>query len=85
MPKPADRSQSVLFEEMVEDSQVRLQEIEEQMTVLRQDVEQTRLRLEQEREQRVNVVLPKRFQVREVRVLPLALTYLVPAAAEDVR
>lgn len=81
----AEANQAVLFEEIVEDTQVRVQDIEEQMTVLRQDVEATRLRLEQERDQRINLVLPKRFQVREVRVLPLAATYLVPAAAEDVR
>ena len=34
---------------------------------------------------RTEIVLPKRFQIREVRVLPLALTYVVPATAEDVR
>jgi hypothetical protein len=48
-------------------------------------VEQTRLRLEQERDQRLHVVLPKRFEIREARVLPLALIYLVPAVAEDLR
>jgi len=31
----------------------------------------------------MKVVLPKRFQLREVRAL--ALVYLVPATAEDVR
>ena len=55
------------------------------MTVLRQDVERTRDLLEKERKHRTEIVLPKRFQIREVRVLPLALTYVVPATAEDVR
>ena len=64
---------------------MRLQEIEEQMAVLRQDVERTRDLLTRERDQRLKVVLPKRFKLREVRVLPLALTYLVPATAEDLR
>ena len=39
----------------------------------------------EERDKRLNEVLPKRFKLREVRVLPLALVYLVPATAEDVR
>ena len=52
---------------------------------LRQDVERTRELLTREQDNRLKVVLPKRFQLREVRVLPLALTYLVPATAEDIR
>jgi superfamily II DNA or RNA helicase len=81
----SDLDQPSLFEEFREDSKLRLQEIEEQMTVLRQDVNWTRDQLTRERDNRMNVVLPKRFKVREVRVLPLALTYLVPATAEDLR
>ena len=55
------------------------------MELLRQDVERTRELLTREKDHRLNVVLPRRFQLREVRVLPLALTYLVPATAEDLR
>ena len=55
------------------------------MELLRQDVERTRELLTGEQDQRLKVVLPKRFQLREVRVLPLALTYLVPATAEDLQ
>jgi hypothetical protein len=79
----ADAVQPALFEEMQVEAEFRLREIEEQMSVLRQDVERTRQLLTRERDTRINVLLPKRFQVREVRVLPLALTYLIPAAAED--
>jgi len=79
----AEAAQPVLFEEMQVDAEFRLREIEEQMSVLRQDVERTRQLLTRERDTRISILLPKRFQVREVRVLPLALTYLVPAAAED--
>jgi len=81
----AEAQQPMLFEEFEEEAKFRVQEIEEQMAVLRQDVERTREMLTKERDHRLNVVLPKRFQVREVRVLPLALTYLVPAKAEDMR
>jgi hypothetical protein len=81
----SELEQPTLFEEFREDSKAKLQEIEEQMTVLRQDVDRTRGQLTRERDNRLNVVLPKRFRVREVRVLPLALTYLVPATAEDLR
>ena len=61
------------------------QQIEEQIGVLRQDVERTRELLTRERDHRLKVVLPRRFKVREVRVLPLALEYLIPATAEDTR
>ena len=77
--------QPTLFEEMQEVTQVRVQEIEEQMGVLRRDVERTRELLTRERDHRLNVLLPKRFQLREVRVLPLAITYVVPATAEDLQ
>ena len=81
----AEATQPTLFEEIKEEAKFRVQELEEQMTVLRQDVERTRDLLEKERKHRTEIVLPKRFQIREVRVLPLALTYIVPATAEDVK
>ncbi len=81
--------QPTLFEEIQEGAKYRVQELEEQMTVLRQDVERTRQLLTKERDNRINVVLPKRFTLLEgsqgVRVLPLTLTYVIPASAEDVR
>jgi superfamily II DNA or RNA helicase len=81
----AEAMQPTLFEEIQEEAKYRVQEIEEQMGVLRQDVERTRDLLKRERDKRLNVVLPKRFHLREVRPLPLALVYLVPATKEDVR
>jgi hypothetical protein len=81
----ADLAQPKLFEEIEEESEIKVQEIEEQMAVLRQDVDRTRELLTREQDHRLKVVLPKRFQLREVRVLPLALTYLVPAAKEDLQ
>jgi superfamily II DNA or RNA helicase len=81
----AEVAQPSLFEEITEEARVRVQEIEEQIGVLRQDVERTRELLTRERDQRLKVILPRRFTVREVRVLPLALEYLIPATAEDAR
>ncbi len=81
----AEAMQPTLFGEIQEEARFRAQEIEEQMTVLRRDVERTRDLLKRERDKRLNVVLPRRFQLREVRPLPLAVVYLVPATAEDVR
>ena len=81
----ADLAQPKLFEEFEVEAKVRVQEIEEQMAVLRQDVERTRDLLTREQDQRLKVVLPRRYQLREVRVLPLALTYLVPASKEDLQ
>jgi hypothetical protein len=79
----SEAQQLALFEEIQEEAEMGLQELEQQVAVLRQDVERTRQLLTRERDNRVNIVLPKRFQIREVRVLPLSLTYLVPATKED--
>jgi superfamily II DNA/RNA helicase len=85
----AEAMQPVLFEEFREEAQLKVYEIEEQMAVLRQDVDRTRELLAREQDHRIKVVLPRRFSLLEgsqgVRVLPLALTYIVPAAAEDIR
>lgn len=82
-----EAEQPTLFEEFQEEAQLKVQEIEEQMSVLRQDVERTRELLTKEQDHRLKVVLPKRFALLDgsqgVRVLPLALTYVVPATAED--
>jgi superfamily II DNA or RNA helicase len=84
-----EAEQPVLFEELREEAQLKVQEIEEQMAVLRQDVDRTRELLTREQDHRLKVVLPKRFILLDgaqgVRVLPLALTYVVPATAEDIR
>ena len=77
--------QRSLFEEIEEYKKARLASIEEQMAVLKQDVERTRQTLEVERDRRIKEVLPNRFAIREVRVLPLAVMYVVPATAEDLR
>ena len=74
-----------LFEEIQEDAKVRVANIEEQMAVLKQDVERTRTVLELERDRRLKEILPNRFAIREIRVLPLAVMYVVPAAAEDIQ
>lgn len=80
-----EAQQMALFEELQQDAAMSVQELEQQMAVLRQDVERTRQLLIRERDNRINIVLPKRFKIREVRVLPLSMTYLVPAAAEDLQ
>jgi len=74
-----------LFEEIQEDAKARVANIEEQMAVLKQDVERTRTVLELERDRRIKEILPNRFAIREVRVLPLAVMYVVPATTEDMQ
>jgi len=85
----AEAMQPTLFEDIHEEAKLRVQEIEEQMTVLRQDVDRTRQLLTKEQDHRLKTVLPKRFTLlagsQGVRVLPLALTYLIPATPEDRR
>jgi hypothetical protein len=80
-----ESQQALLFEEIQEETHSRVHELEEQITVLKQDVDRTRELLEKERDHRLKVVLPKRFQLLDVRVLPLGLTYLIPATAEDMQ
>ena len=80
-----EAQQMSLFEEFQQEAEMGLQELEEQVAVLRQDVERTRHLLTRERDNRITVTLPKRFKIREIRVLPLTMTYLVPAAKEDVQ
>jgi len=78
-------AQPKLFEEFEQETEVRLQTIEEHMAILRQNVEPIRACLTREQSHRLKVVLLKRFQLREVRVLPLALTYVVPATEENLK
>ncbi len=81
----SEAQQMALFDDIQEESELTLRDLEEQVAVLRQDVERTRQLLTRERDNRINVTLPKRFQLREVRVLPLTMTYLVPATKEDLQ
>jgi SNF2 family DNA or RNA helicase len=85
MKQETRADQAFLFEEIAEEAQSRMHEKQTEIALLRQDVDRTRELLEKERDHRMKVVLPKRFQLREVRVLPLGLTYLVPATAEDMK
>ena len=75
----------VLLPEVQEELQVSQKQLDEQMELIQQDVERTRELLTREQKHRLELVLPKRFKLREVRVLPLALTYLVPATKEDLQ
>ncbi len=81
----AEMERYALLADVVEEIRVSQKELDEQMEVIRQDVERTRELLTREQDHRLKVVLPKRFQLREVRVLPLALTYLVPETKEDLQ
>jgi hypothetical protein len=83
LQEQAEAAQPALFEEIRAETTVRVQNIEQQMAVLRRDVERTRDLLVKERDTRLKVLLPRRFQLREVRVLPLAVEYIIPATAED--
>jgi hypothetical protein len=83
LQEQAEVAQPALFEELRAETVVRVQDIEQQIAVLRRDVEQTRDLLVRERDTRLKVLLPRRFQLREVRVLPLAVEYIIPATAED--
>jgi len=80
-----EAAQPTLFEDFDEGAKLKVREIEEQMAILQRDMERTRELVTQERDHRLKVLLPKRFQLREVRVLPLALEYVIPASAEDLK
>jgi superfamily II DNA or RNA helicase len=74
-----------LFEELEDELVFKASQLEEEIELLKRDVEQTRRQLVDERDFRVDTLLPRRFQLRDVRVLPLALVYVIPATAEEVR
>jgi hypothetical protein len=76
--------QTRLFRELQEDVEMGIREKEEQIGLLRQNVEDTRQKLERERKEREEL-LTKRYTIRDLRVLPLAVQYVVPATAEDLR
>lgn len=81
----AESDQAFLFEEFEEEALGREKEILNQIELLRRDVEETRRSLTNERDYRLKLLLPRRFELREVRVLPLAVEYVVPASVEDMR
>ncbi len=81
----AEVDQPGLFEDINEATKERVQDIADQMILLRQDVDRTRELLTIERDRRLKTVLPRRYKLRGVRVLPLALVYLIPATPEDNR
>ena len=78
-----EADQPSLFEELQEVAELQVREKEEQIAVLRQDVNRTHELLTKERDLRLKDVLPKRFKLREMRVLPLAVVFLIPTTAED--
>jgi len=84
LEQQAAAQQPALFEDINADAKIRSRDLEDQMAILRRDVERTRELLTAERDNRVNVLLPRRFKIHEIRVLPLALVYLLPADAEDI-
>jgi hypothetical protein len=83
LDEQAEAMQATLFPELQEDAQKRVQDMETQIAVLKRDVEQTREQLETEQTYRKQVILPKRYSIRDLRVLPLAVLVLIPASAED--
>jgi superfamily II DNA or RNA helicase len=83
LKQQAAAQQPALFEDINAAAKLKSKELEDQIAILRRDVDHTRELLTHERETRTTVLLPKRFKIHEVRVLPLALVYLIPAAAED--
>jgi Helicase conserved C-terminal domain len=81
----AESEQPYLLEDLREEAKGSEQAILDQIELLKRDVEETRRSLTNERDYRLKLLLPKRFELREVRVLPLAIEYVVPASVEDVR
>ena len=81
----AESEQPFLLEDLREEAKGSEQALLDQIELLKRDVEETRRSLTNERDYRLKMLLPRRFELREVRVLPLAIEYVVPASVEDVR
>ncbi len=73
-----------LLPEMQEEIELSIRDTDQQIELQRLDFEDTRRRLEREQELR-RELLAKRYTIRDLRVLPLAVQYVVPATAEDLR
>jgi hypothetical protein len=85
MQEQVEALQGRLFAGVGDDVEFRVQSLADQVALLKQNVEMTRNELDREQKRRLNDLLPRRFHLREVRVLPLALVYLIPAASEDLQ
>jgi Helicase conserved C-terminal domain/SNF2-related domain len=72
-----------LFADMEVEAEAKLVDIEKEVELLRRDTEHTRVQLERERDHRLKKVLPQRYTIRDVRVIPLAVEYVIPADKED--
>ncbi len=81
----AESAQLWLLQEDQFRAERELHDVEEQITILSRDIAHTRTQLEREQDNRLNALLPRRYTLREVRVLPLAIQYIVPATAEDLK
>jgi len=77
-----ERSQQLLLRELEEDREQKQRELNERKALLLRNMEDTQRRLEKERDQR-RQLLSKRYSIRDLRVLPLAVQYIIPAAKED--
>lgn len=76
-------SQQTFFEDINVTRERRVMELKEILEVLQLNVEETKRRLEREQKMRLEKLLPARFTIRDVRVLPLAVEYLIQPTAED--
>jgi superfamily II DNA or RNA helicase len=79
----AESEQPFLLEDLREEAKGSEQALLDQIELLKRDVEETRRSLTNERDYRLKLLLPRRFELREVRVLPLAIEYIVPSALGD--
>ena len=80
-----ERIQYYLLEEFEIDVEQKAQVIEQDIALLKRDVEQTRDMIRDEKKHILDEVLPRRYKIQEVRILPLAVEYIFPATAEDLR
>ena len=85
LDEQVEAMQATLFPELKEDAEKRRADLEHQVNILKRDVEMTRERIERERKNRKEVVLPRRFTIEHFRALPLAVEFVVPAVAEDLK
>lgn len=75
--------QPTFFEDINESRDRRVREIRELIESLQLNMDDLKRRLESEKEERLTKLIPGRFTIKDVRVIPLALEYLIPALPED--
>ena len=79
----AAEAQATMFADQQQETAQSLEELMNMMELIKVNINVTKEKLENELDNRLNNILPARYNIQSVRVLPLAVEYVVPVTAEE--